>query len=47
MCGGVSLCLYDGLYHRNGNVDADYGDMTVEDKLEIMESFVCVTPMPV
>jgi hypothetical protein len=39
--------LYDGLYHRNGNFDAEYGDMTVEDKLDIMESFVRVTPMPV
>ncbi len=39
--------LYEGLYHRNGQFDADYGDMTVEDKLDIMESFVRVTPMPI
>ncbi len=26
---------------------ADYGDMTVEDKLDIMESFICVLSMPV
>ncbi len=38
---------YDCLYHRNGNFDADYGDMRVEDKLNIMASFVHVTPMPV
>ncbi len=31
----------------NGNFDADYGDMSVEDKLDIMESFVCVTPMSI
>jgi hypothetical protein len=39
--------FFDGVYHRNGNFDAGYRDMTVEDKLEIMESFVRVTPMPV
>jgi hypothetical protein len=38
--------LYDCLYHRNGNFCADYRDMRVEDKLDIMESFVRVTPMP-
>jgi hypothetical protein len=39
--------LYEGLYHRKGNFDADYGDMTVEDKLDIMDIFVRVTPMPI
>ncbi len=38
--------LYDCLYHRNGNFDADYGDLSVEDKLDIMESFVRVMPIP-
>jgi hypothetical protein len=38
--------LYDCLYHRDGNFDANYGDMSVEDKLE-MESFVRVTLMPI
>ncbi len=35
--------------HRNGNLDANYEDMSVdsEDKLDIMEGFVRVTPMPV
>ncbi len=32
--------LYECLYHRDDNFDADYGDMSVEHKLEIMESFV-------
>ncbi len=32
--------LYEGLYHRNGNFDADYGDMTVEESRS-------VTPMPI
>jgi hypothetical protein len=27
-----------GCRHRNGNFDADYGDIRVEDKLDIMES---------
>ncbi len=39
--------MYECMYHRDGNFDADYGDMSVEDKLEIMESFVRVTPMPI
>jgi hypothetical protein len=39
--------MYDCLYHQDGNFDADYGDMSVEDKLKIMESFVRVTPMPI
>jgi hypothetical protein len=39
--------MYDCLYHWDGNVNADYGDMSVEDKLEIMDSFLCVTPMPI
>ncbi len=38
--------MYECMYHRDGNFDADYGVMSVEDKLEIMESFVRVTPMP-
>ncbi len=39
--------IYACMYHRDGNFDADYGDLSVEDKLEIMESFVPVTPMPI
>ncbi len=39
--------LCDCWYHRNGNFDADYGDISVEDKLDIMENFVRVTPMPI
>ncbi len=27
-----SRVMYDCLYHRDGNFDADYGDMSVEDK---------------
>jgi hypothetical protein len=38
--------MYECLYHRDGNFD-DYGDMSEEDKPEIMESFVLVTPMPI
>jgi hypothetical protein len=38
---------YECLYHRTDTFDAEYGDKTVEDKLEIMENFVRVTPMPV
>jgi hypothetical protein len=38
---------YECLYHRTDTFDAEYSDKTVEDKLEIMESFVRVTPMPV
>ncbi len=41
----VELC--DCLYHRDGNFDANYGDMSVEDKMEIMESFVRVTVTPI
>jgi hypothetical protein len=39
--------MYDCLYHQDGNFNADYGDMSVEDKLEIMESIVRITPMPI
>jgi hypothetical protein len=39
--------MYECLYHRDGEFDAEYGDMSVEDKLDIMESFVRVTPMPI
>ncbi len=39
--------VYDCLYHRAGNFDAYYGDMTVEDRLDIMDSFVRVTLMPI
>jgi hypothetical protein len=38
---------YECLYHRNDTFDAEYGDKTVEDKLEIMKNFICVTSMPV
>jgi hypothetical protein len=38
---------YECLYHRTDTFDAEYGDKTVEDKLEIMENFVRVTPIPV
>ncbi len=34
-------------YHRDGNFEADYKETSVEEKLEIMESFVRVTPMPI
>jgi hypothetical protein len=37
--------LYDCLYNRIGNFNADYRDMSVEDKLDIMEGFIRVTPM--
>ncbi len=49
-CVEESRCriLYDCLCHRIGYFDADYGDMSVEDKqLDIMEGFIRVTPMPV
>jgi hypothetical protein len=39
--------MYECMYHREGIFNADYGDMSVEDKLDIMESFVRVTPMPI
>jgi hypothetical protein len=39
--------MYEYMYHRDGNFDADYGDMSVEDKLDIMESFVFVIPMSI
>jgi hypothetical protein len=39
--------MYECRYHQDGDFDADYGDTSVEDKLEIMESFVHVTPMPI
>ncbi len=32
--------LCNCLYHRIGNFDANYGDMSVEDKLDFMESYV-------
>jgi hypothetical protein len=35
------------MYHREGDLDGEYGETTVEDKLDIMESFVRVTPMPI
>ncbi len=38
--------MYEYFYHRDGNFDAYYGDMSVEEKLEIM-GFVRVTPMPI
>jgi hypothetical protein len=43
----TSVALSEDLYHRNGHFDADCGDMTVEDKLDFMESFVRVTPMAI
>jgi hypothetical protein len=39
--------VYECMYHRDGNFEADYGETSVEEKLEIMESFVRVTPMPI
>ncbi len=38
---------YECVYPCNDTFDAEYGDKTVEDKLEITENFVRVTPMPV
>jgi len=35
------------MYHREDQLDADYGATTLEDKLDTMESFVRVTPMPI
>jgi hypothetical protein len=43
----VEDCRVMCLYHQDGNFDADYGDMSVEDKLELMESFVRVTSMSI
>ncbi len=39
--------LYECMYHREDDLDAEYGETSVEDKLDIMESFVRVTPMPI
>ncbi len=39
--------MYECMYHRDGGFEADYGDTSVEEKLEIMEGFVRVTPMPI
>ncbi len=39
--------MYECMYHRKGEFDAEYGAMSVEDKLDIMDSFVRVTPMPI
>jgi hypothetical protein len=39
--------MYECMYHREGEFDAEYGAMSVEDNLDIMDSFVRVTPMPI
>ncbi len=39
--------MYECMYHREDESEADYGDTSVEEKLYIMESFVRVTPMPI
>jgi hypothetical protein len=41
--------MYECMYHSEGDLDADYGETSAEDKLDIMimESFVRVTPMPI
>ncbi len=39
--------MYECMYHREGDLDAEYGETSMEDKLDIMESFVRVTPMPI
>jgi hypothetical protein len=39
--------MYECMYHRDGDFNANYGAMSVDDKLEIMKSFVRVTPMPI
>jgi hypothetical protein len=39
--------MYECMYHRECDLDAQYGETSVEDKLDVMESFVRVTPMPI
>jgi hypothetical protein len=39
--------MYECMYHREDQLDAEYGETSLEDKLDIMESFVRVTPMPI
>jgi hypothetical protein len=39
--------MYECMYHREDDLDAEYGATSLEDKLDIMESFVHVTPMPI
>ena len=46
-CVGDCRVLYECMYHREDQLDAEYGETSLEDKLDIMESFVRVTPMPI
>jgi hypothetical protein len=39
--------MYECMYHRDGEFEAEYGDTSVDEKLNIMESFVRVTPMSI
>jgi hypothetical protein len=39
--------MYECMYHHEDDLDAEYGATSLEDKLDIMESFVRVTPMPI
>ncbi len=46
-CVGDCRVLYECMYHREDQLDAEYGETTLEDKLDTMESFVRVIPMPI
>ncbi len=39
--------MFECMYHSEDKLDAEYGETSLEDKLDIMESFVRVTPMPI
>ena len=39
--------MFECMYHREDQLDAEYGETTLEDKLDILENFVRVTPMPI
>ncbi len=39
--------MYECMYHREDDFDAEFGETSVEDKLDIVESFVRATPMPI
>jgi hypothetical protein len=39
--------MYECMYHREDDFDTEFGETSVEDKLDNVESFVRVTPMPI
>ena len=39
--------MFQCLYHHPETLDAEYGETSLEEKLDLMDSFVRVTPMPI